>query len=296
MAVSGGQDSIALFDALLRLRKRLKLTIEVAHVNHGLRESSADDAAFVARLALAHSVPLHLCSLSPNKMPRGTEAWAREERYRFFKAVLDERRLDWIITAHQANDVAETLLMRLVANKEPNSILRVDKERKLLRPLLDITRKEIEAYVKEHDLEFIIDESNDDLKFTRNKVRQKIIPMLEAEFGPSLIHSLAARAEALATDEDFLQGLAKGHAAKLAPFKWGSREWLLECKNILTDLPEPICWRLVEELCKPVVGFTLGEGKAKEVKRMLLGNSSEVNLTNSFGLKMCGGRITRLHN
>src|SRR5262245_35863369 len=228
VAVSGGPDSVALLHLLYDLRDELGLHLEVAHLQHGVRgDEGKEDARFVAELAAKLVLPLHLKEID---LPRirwaagkgNLEALARAERYQFFAAVARERKLGKVATAHTQDDQAETVLMWLLrgsglkglggmplvhpldgANVEPASRLLV------VRPLLYISRAEIEAYLKEKDLTFRLDRSNQDLSFLRNWIRLKLIPQLKEKIDCNLTARLAHQAELIREEDDLVDGLTR---------------------------------------------------------------------------------------
>ena len=227
VAVSGGPDSVALLHLLSSLREDLRLRLEVAHLQHGIRGREArEDARFVAELAAKLGLPLHLKEVD---LPRirsaagkgNLEALARAERYRFFAAVARERKLVKIATAHTRDDQAETVLMWLLrgsglkglggmplvhpldGNVEPGRRLMV------VRPLLCVSRAEIEAYLKQNDLSFRLDRSNQDLSFLRNWIRLKLIPQLKEKIDRSLPARLAQLAKLIREEDDLMDGLAR---------------------------------------------------------------------------------------
>ncbi len=229
VAVSGGPDSVALLHLLYDLREELELRLEVAHLQHGIRGVEAqEDAKFVAELAAKLRLPLHLKEID---LPRirsaagkgNLEGLARAERYRFFATVARERKLGKIATAHTQDDQTETVLMWLLrgsglkglggmpsvhvldgTNIEPASRLLV------VRPLLNVSRAEIEEYLKEKDLTFRLDRSNQDLSFLRNWIRLKLIPQLKEKIDGNLLARLAQQAELIRQEDDLMDDLARG--------------------------------------------------------------------------------------
>ena len=194
IAVSGGLDSIVLLDLVAQLKECLSLTIEVIHVNHRLRTDSEKDALFVESVVKKYGFTFHLKEVIGKIPDANIEAWARKVRYDLIGQVMSEREIDFVLTAHTADDVAETLLMRLVSNKELLTIHKSDPARKLLRPLLEISRAEIVAYAKSKNLEYVEDESNLDTRFLRNRTRHLLIPFLEEKFNPNIKRILTERA------------------------------------------------------------------------------------------------------
>ena len=140
IALSGGKDSSALLHGLLKVRRLLDLHLEACHIDHGLRKESGEDSAAVATVCEKLGVVCHIVRLGTRPPQSNMEAWARAERYRALKEVLERENLTLLVTAPNANDVAETVLMRLFANKELTTIEESDRRRRCLRPLIGVSR------------------------------------------------------------------------------------------------------------------------------------------------------------
>ena len=199
-AVSGGADSVALLFALYLLKEKLGITLEAAHFNHHLRgEESHRDEAFVASLCDRYDIPLHRGSgeIIPGK--KGLEAAARDARYAFLRSLPGK-----IATAHTADDNAETVLMHLIRGtglKGLGGITPVHGN--VIRPMLKVTRREVEAFLEEWCLSHIEDSSNDTDAFLRNRIRHHVMPLLAAE-NPKIAENLSQMALRLRLDEQFL--------------------------------------------------------------------------------------------
>ena len=291
LAVSGGIDSMVLLHACYRLQGYILAKFEVAHVDHKLRKTSGADASFVKREAARLKIPFHLCRASKKKVRENVESWGRRIRYEFFAKVLKKRKLDWVLTAHQANDCAETLIMRLVSNKEPRSISKIDETRKVIRPLLTVPRTEIEVYAEEKKVSYREDETNLDPKYLRNKVRHRILPVLAKEFDPRIIEILAERADGIAQDIELLEIFASRIAAKTIKFKWGGREWITCIRRELSKIEFTIQWRVVENLLFPKLGFKLGRRKGQAVVRFFLENIPRIELPTGVILSRKNGEV-----
>jgi tRNA(Ile)-lysidine synthase len=185
VAVSGGIDSMVLLDLLANLRTRRKIRLIVAHVDHQKRRSSTADADFVAERSAAYGVPCERMTLDPDGTGNFHER-ARTARYAFFLSVARMYGANKIAVAHQADDQAETILMRIVRGSglagyagipETSSIDGI----KLVRPLLGVSRKQIEAYARERGITFREDESNAQDHYTRNRFRHRIVPEIAKE-------------------------------------------------------------------------------------------------------------------
>lgn len=205
-AVSGGADSIALLFALFLLREEWGITLEAAHFNHCLRgEESNRDARFVEDFCARYGIPLHMCSGNVVPGEKGLEAAARDARYRFLRSLPGK-----VATAHTADDNAETVLMRLLRGtglKGLGAIAPVSGN--VIRPMLNVTRREVEAFLEEYALAHIEDSSNGEDAFLRNRIRHRIMPLLYEE-NPRIGENLSSMALNLRLDEACLSRLASG--------------------------------------------------------------------------------------
>ncbi len=294
IAVSGGLDSMALLHGCLALSQKLKLTIEVAHVDHGLRESSKRDAEFVETAARKAGIEYHLFRPSEGPGDENVEAWGRRVRYSFFRRVLEERRLEMVLTAHTANDAAETLLMRLVSNKEPVGIERWDPQRRCLRPLISVPRKVLSEYVKEHNISFVEDETNQDLGFLRNRVRHVLLPLLRSEFDPRIEETLALRAIGLHEDMRFLSSLVSEAVSRADAYPRYGREWLRSVREELSGMPKPLRWRFAEQLFKRGLGYNLGRLRSEKLVEFLLGRRLAFELPGGVTLRAKNGGLAEV--
>jgi len=201
LAVSGGPDSMTLLTASARIAGRIGLQLEALTVDHQLRPESAAEVALVAAAAKSLGVTHHV-RVAPISGP-GIEAAARDARYAALEAVRSERGLSVIATAHSANDQAETLLMRLARGSALGGASSIHEARadRVIRPLLFLTRAQIEAYVAALNLTVARDAMNDDPKFLRTRVRKEVLPALIAAAGPGSERALA-RFASLAAEDD----------------------------------------------------------------------------------------------
>jgi len=176
VAVSGGVDSTALLLALAELRPD-GFELVAAHVNHHLRGADSDaDEGFLRDLCARLGIPMRVAdgTLDPGRVQaRGIEAAAREIRYARLSAIRDEEGAAYVATAHQKNDQAETVLMRLLTGSGLAGLRGIHpiREDGVIRPLLNVTRAEIEGYLREQNVIARLDRSNDDPRFLRNRVR-----------------------------------------------------------------------------------------------------------------------------
>lgn len=214
-AVSGGADSVAMLFALYLLRDELGITLEAAHFNHHLRGDESDrDEAFVTDFCGRYGIPLHLGSgrIVPGK--KGLEAAARDARYAFLRRLPGK-----IATAHTADDNAETVLMRLIRGtglKGLGAIAPVSGN--VIRPMLTVTRDDVEAFLEEYALPHVEDSSNETDDFLRNRIRHSILPLMRAE-NPRIGENLSAMALLLREDESCLQSMLPEQTSDVSQLK-----------------------------------------------------------------------------
>lgn len=205
-AVSGGADSMALLWGAYLLKDTLGIRLEAAHFNHHLRSAESDrDEAFVREFCSRFEIPLTVGAGAVIAGEKGLEAAARDTRYAFLRSLPGK-----IATAHTADDNAETLLMHLVRGtglKGLGGIAPVSGE--LIRPMLTVTRQQVEEFLAEYHIPHIEDSSNATDTFLRNRLRHHVMPLLKAE-NPRLAENLSAMALRLRQDEEALAQMAAG--------------------------------------------------------------------------------------
>jgi tRNA(Ile)-lysidine synthase len=253
VAVSGGVDSVALLQALHELSEREGLKLSIGHVNHGLRhgESEADQAlveALGARLGLGVEVtraePGWLREgCSSRDRPTLQEA-ARTLRYKALAEQAARRGAEHVATAHNADDQAETVLLRLLRGTGPDGLGGVPERSPdgcIVRPLLGVSRATIEAFARERDLAWREDASNARLDYTRNRLRLRWLPGLARDFNPRLLRAIGALAEAQRQDSAWIAAMVEREAASRF-----TREgaWLRIDAKDWSVLPEALARRL----------------------------------------------------
>lgn len=184
VAVSGGPDSMVLFDLLIK--SRLDLKIIVAHINHGVRKESASEAEFVKKTAMAANCIFEDLELGKNKENENFHSYARNQRYSFFEKIANKHNAKIVLTAHHGDDLTETILMRLIRGTGLDALaglapISYRNNLIIMRPLLKLGKKDIIKYLENNQIEFVIDKSNDSEKYTRNRIRSKLIPLIAEE-------------------------------------------------------------------------------------------------------------------
>ena len=205
VGVSGGADSVSLLHLLMSLRYAFGFSLEAAHVHHGLRGEEADrDERFVRELCDRWNVPLHVLhadvAAEAAKTGEGLEECGRRVRYAYFASLAEGE----IATAHTRDDNAETVLLHLMRGSGLRGLCGISPVRgNLIRPLLDCSRADVEAYCAEHGLSFVTDSSNESAAFARNRVRHEVLPAMRT-INPAVSDALVRCAGALARDADYL--------------------------------------------------------------------------------------------
>ena len=207
-AVSGGADSMALLWSLYLLKEEWDLDLSAAHFNHHLRgEESQRDEDFVRDFCAGYGIPLHVGSAHVTPGKKGLEAAAREARYAFLRTLPGK-----IATAHTADDNAETILLHLVRGTGLKGLGGImPRNGNVIRPMLSVTRSQVEALLEEYAVPHIEDSSNSEDQFLRNRLRHSVMPLLREE-NPRIAENLSAMALRLRRDEEALSSLADPNA------------------------------------------------------------------------------------
>ena len=250
IAVSGGADSIT----LLHLFKYLNLNIIALHCNFGLRGKESNmDEQFVKRFCDLYGIPLSVRKFQTTRYAEekgiSIEMAARELRYEWFREMKNKKKMDYIVTAHHADDLAETIFINLCRGtglKGLTGIKPVNGD--LLRPLLSCSRTEILTYIEQQQLGFRTDSTNSSLKFVRNKIRHKIIPVCK-EINPAFLNVIRENCETLKeTEKIYTYGIEK---LKKEVCEYKNGETLIHIQKTL-ETPAP--YTLLYEILKPA-GF-----------------------------------------
>ena len=212
---SGGADSLALLLALYELRHPLDCKLHVAHLNHQLRRDSASDEEFVRQIANRLRLPFTISRIDISSLTKqrreSIEAVARKARYEFFETVTERIGGTKIALGHQRGDQAETVLMNLLRGAALTGLKGILPVRngKFIRPLLDFSRREIEKFVAEQNMQPREDSTNRDLDFLRNRIRLELLPHLERNYNRNIQNTLAQNAALLREESDYLENAAQ---------------------------------------------------------------------------------------
>ncbi len=197
LALSGGPDSMALFQCLVLFLKNnpFRYKFHIAHVDHGWRPESSEEASILQNLSNIHSIPFHLKRLNPDHLEGNLEAAFRSERYNFFKEICSNHHLSGVMTAHHQGDQAETILKRVLEGSYWTNLSGLQpvthmEGLEIFRPFLQITKKEILDFLIEHNINYFNDSTNNDVQFLRARMRHQILPWLNESFGKDVNSAL----------------------------------------------------------------------------------------------------------
>ena len=213
LAVSGGPDSICMLDILNDIKNDetidINFEIVVAHVNHMIRKEAEEDEKYVKKYCEEKQIEFYSKSIDVQKMANnnkiGVEEAGRKARYDFFDEILERTNAQKIAIAHNKNDKVETVLMHILRGSGINGLKGIEAKRgKYIRPLIECERNEIEDYCSKKNLQPRIDKTNFENEYTRNKVRNLLIPYIQKEFNPNLIKTIDRLSNLVAEEEKYM--------------------------------------------------------------------------------------------
>ena len=236
-AVSGGADSVALLFLLLELREKLGIVLSVVHFNHKLRRKASDaDEQFVAKLAAKHGLEFHSTSADVAKKAKkeraNLEDAARRARYDYFRSLVVSGACTHIAVAHTADDQAETVLAHILRGSGLAGLGGIHPTAAhIVRPLLDVRRAEIRAYLRSKNQKWREDATNRDTSRLRARIRKKLLPLLEKQFQAEIVRHLATLSELARADEQLLEAVAQESFHRIVTIKDESA--LISCRDLL---------------------------------------------------------------
>ncbi|MBQ3124963.1 MAG: tRNA lysidine(34) synthetase TilS [Clostridia bacterium] len=221
VALSGGADSVALLHIMHSLSQKHGFKVYAAHVNHGLRgDEAVRDAEFSRQLCSRSGIECFVKDADVRALASewgiSEEMAGRKVRYDFFAELMETHNIDVTATAHHKNDSAETIVMNFMRGSATAGLCGIPYRRdRFIRPLLDVSRCEIEKYCEDNSLDYVTDKTNLDTVYTRNKIRNILIPEIEKEFNPNFCDTVTANAKIIRDDEDFLEKMARNEYDRL---------------------------------------------------------------------------------
>ena len=265
LGVSGGPDSIAMLHVLNKLSKELDFEIVVAHVNHGIRAEAEEDEQYVEKWCQKLGVNFFAGHFKVEELAKqqklGVEEMGRKVRYDFFDEIALKTGSNKIAIAHNKNDNAETIIMNIMRGSGSKGLCGIaSKQGKYIRPLIECSREEIEEYCKKENLEPKIDKTNFENEYTRNKIRNIVIPYIKEEFNPSIIDSLKRLSEIMEEQEEYIENEAEKQYKNVLDqeIKLNENEYnivVLDLKKF-NDLPKLIEKKVILKAIQRIFGTT----------------------------------------
>lgn len=206
VAISGGPDSMLLLHILNNLKIKLTLNIVVAHVHHNLRKESDEEAIMVENYCKKNDLIFELYKIEEYPDNKFSEVIARKLRYEFFDKLIKKYNSKYLFTAHHGDDLIETVLMRISRGSSLKGyagfeIINKDRGYNIVRPLVYLTKNEIEEYLNKKQIKYAVDKTNKSDKYTRNRYRNKILPILKDEYKDVHLKYLEFNKRVLLADE-----------------------------------------------------------------------------------------------
>lgn len=220
IGVSGGPDSITLLNVLNKFKEKLNIKIYVAHINHMIRAEADEETEYVKEFCNRLDVEFFCKKIDAQeeakKLKIGTEEAGRNIRYAFFEEVAKRVEANKIATAHNSNDNAETVLMNIMRGTSISGLAGIEKIRdgKYIRPLIRCSRNAIEEYCKQNNLQPKFDKSNLENIYTRNKIRNLLIPYIQKEFNPNIIDTINRLSDIAISEEQFINKIVENEYKK----------------------------------------------------------------------------------
>lgn len=220
LGVSGGPDSLFMLDILNKLKKDLQIELIVAHVNHKIRAEADEEEEFVRQFCEKIGIEFYYKRIEVEKYANnnkiGLEEAGRKVRYEFFEEVCNKAGANKIAVAHNKNDKVETMIMHILRGSGIAGLQGIQPQaNKIIRPIIEIERKDIEKYCEEQKLDPRIDKSNQDNTYTRNKIRNIVIPYINQEFNPNFIETMTRLSELITEENAFLNKLTETEYKKI---------------------------------------------------------------------------------
>ena len=294
VGVSGGPDSICLINLLKNIKNEgvIKYDLVVCHINHLIREEASDDEEFVRRYCEENNIPFFVKHSDVEKIAKNakasTEDIGRKVRYEFFEEILEKTNSNKIATAHTKNDNAETVLMNLMRGSGISGLkgIEVIRDNKYIRPLININREEIEKYCENENLNPRHDKTNDENIYTRNKIRNLLIPQIKKEFNPNIIDTIARLSNLVNKENEYLEKIAEETYKKIV-IKEEKGEIILNLKKFNAE-EEVIKSRIILYTIKRLFGSSNGIEKVHvdDIIKLCRNNIGNKYLTPNKNIKV----------
>lgn len=261
VGVSGGPDSICLLTLLNKYKNDLNIKLYVAHINHMIRTVADDETEYVKKYCNKLGIQCFVKKIDviqKSKVDKiGTEEAGRLARYDFFDEVLKLTKSNKIATAHNSNDNAETVLMNIIRGSGTSGLKGIMpiRDNKYIRPIIECERKDIEKYCEFNNLQPKFDESNKENIYTRNKIRNLLIPYLKEQYNPNIIQTINRLSELVKKENDYLDKQAQYYFDRILIDY--NNQIVLELKQF-NELDEVIKSRIILLAIEKTIGTTQG--------------------------------------
>lgn len=261
LGVSGGPDSITMLDILRQIREEFDFEIVVTHINHMIRKEAIQDEEYVKKYCEKNNIKCFVKRIDvidiANNKKIGTEEAGRLVRYEFFDEVLKQTGSNKIAIAHNKNDKIETIIMHVLRGSGLSGLKGIEPIRgNIIRPLIECEREEIEKYCDENRLEPRIDKTNFENDYTRNKIRNIVIPYIEKELNPNIIETIDRLSEVIKKEDRYLEKVALDVYDKIL-IKQEPGQIMLELKGF-NEQDEVIKSRIILYTVKKLFGSSQG--------------------------------------
>lgn len=291
VAVSGGPDSMALLRVLWELRQEYRLSLIVAHLNHGLRPESEEEKIFVQKATAALGLPFFSQRTDVRAWQRKEnltlQEAAREARYSFLTEVAQKHKAGKVALGHTADDQVESVIMRFLRGSGTRGLAGIPPVRGgiFIRPLIECWRQEIEDFLRERKITYLIDSSNRTLQFLRNRIRHELMPLLK-EYNPNLPHTLWQMAAIFRTEEEYWEDFLK--AQFLSFVRQQKKETLTLDIPLLQNQPLAIQWRVIRQAIRECLGHLrrIGFVHIMEITRLITSEEPNKSLFLPHGLRV----------
>lgn len=291
VAVSGGPDSMCLLHILLTLRKEYNLELNVAHVNHMIRENAILDEEYVKDFCEKNNLNFFVKKVDVHELSKkdriGTEEAGRKARYEFFNEVKEMTSSNKIAIAHNKNDKVETIFLNLIRGTGTYGLIGIEPKNGIyIRPLLEIERENIERYCDEFNLNPRIDESNFENIYNRNKIRNVIIPYMKKEFNPNIVNTVSRLSDIVQDEEKYFNKIVENEYKKLVIEE--TNEYIKLNRKEFNDLDLIIRKKLVFYVINKLIGSTMGIEKihVEDIIKLCSNNIGNKYLTPKKNIKV----------
>ena len=263
LGVSGGPDSITMLDILKDLKETMNFEIYVVHVNHMIRGQDAiNDQKYVENYCNKNNIEFYTKAIDVQEIAKskkiGVEEAGRIARYEAFEEILKKTNSNKIATAHNKNDKVETILMHILRGSGVSGLKGISpiRDNKFIKPLIECSREEIEKYCEINKLNPCIDKTNFENSYTRNKIRNIVIPYIKEQFNPNIVETIERLSEVISSEDEYISEITQKEYEKLLISKQENQiEIKLKEFNILDNV---IKSRLILLVVKNIFGSIQG--------------------------------------